>query len=120
MKMRLQHYSFKLIHSPGTDIPVSDGLSRFCHTESTEEEYDVLSCEVRSMSTFSDATKAELIEETRKDEILQLLSRTIKNIPETRARAHHKVRPYWNFMNEISEIDGILFRGERVMIPNSM
>ena len=120
MKMRLQHYSFKLIHSPGTDIPVSDGLSRFCHTESTEEEYDVLSCEVRSMSTFSDATKAELIEETRKDEILQLLSRTIKNIPETRARAHHKVRPYWNFMNEISEIDGILFRGDRVMIPNSM
>ena len=74
MKMRLQHYSFKLIHSPGTDTPVSDGLSRFCHTESTEEEYDVLSCEVRSMSTFSDATKAELVEETRKDEILQLLS----------------------------------------------
>ena len=58
---------------------------------------------------FGDATKAELIEETRKDEILQLLSRTIKNIPETRARAHHKVGPYWNFINEISEIDGILF-----------
>ena len=95
-------------------------MSRFCHTESTEEEYDVLSCEVRSMSTFSGATKVELIEETRKDEIVQLLSRTIKNIPETRARARHKVRPYCNFMNEISEIDGILFRGDRVMIFNIM
>ena len=29
MKMRLQHYSFKFVHKPGTEIHVADVLSRF-------------------------------------------------------------------------------------------
>ena len=38
------------------------------------------------------------------------------NITCAKAQVHHIVRPYWNFIREISEIDGILFRVERVIL----
>ena len=44
----------------------------------------------------------------------------IKNISHTKTQGHHLVRPYWNWINEISEIDGISFRGERASILQSM
>ena len=42
------------------------------------------------------------------------------NITCAKAQVHHIVRPYWNFIRDISEIDGILFRVERVIIPQLM
>ena len=56
-------------------------------------------------------------EKTKKDEALHKLLAGIKKIPYAKAQVHHLVRPYWNC---IKEIDGILFKGERVMIPQSM
>ena len=60
------------------------------------------------------------MEETKKNEVLQKLSVVIKKIPYAKAQNHHLVRPYWNCINVIYEIDGILFEGERVIIPQSM
>ena len=60
------------------------------------------------------------MEETKKDEVLQKLSAVINKIPYAKTQVHHLVRPYWNCINEISKIDGILFKGERVIIPQSM
>ena len=60
------------------------------------------------------------MEETKKDEVLQTLSAVIKKIPYDKTQVHHLVRPYWNCINEISERDGILFKREIVIIPQSM
>ena len=60
------------------------------------------------------------MEKNKKDEVLQKLSAVIRKIPYAKTQVHYLVRPYWNCINEISEIDGILFKGERVIIPQSM
>ena len=121
MKMRLQHYSFDTVHKPGTEIPVADALSRFHSAKIPDaEEFEVNAIEVKSVSNLSESTYRELLEETKKDEVLQKLSTVIKKIPYAKTQVHHLVRPYWNCINEISEIDGILFKGERVIIPQSM
>ena len=84
------------------------------------EEFEVNAIEVKSVSNLSESTYRELLEETKKDEVLHKLSEVIKKIPYVKTQVHHLVRSYWNCINEISEIDGILFKGERVIIPQSM
>ena len=119
--MRLQHYSFDIVHKPGTEIHVADALSRFHSAKIHDaEEFEVNAIEGKSVSNFSESTYRELLEETKKDEVLHKLSEVIKKIPYAKTQVHHLVRPYWNCINEISEIDGILFKGERVIIPQSM
>ena len=57
MKMRLQHYSFNIVHTPGTEIPVADALSRFHSAKIPDaEEFEVNAIEVKSVSNFSEST----------------------------------------------------------------
>ena len=82
MKMRLQPYSFKIVRKPGTEIPVADALSRFHSVKIPDaEEFEVNAIEVKSVSNFSESTHRELLEETKKYEVLQKLSAVIKEIP---------------------------------------
>ena len=48
MNMRLQHYSFNIVHKPGTEIPVADALSRFHSAKIPDaEEFEVNAIEVK-------------------------------------------------------------------------
>ena len=110
-----------IVHKPGTEIPVADALSRFHSAKTPDaEEFEVYAIEVKSVSNLSESTYNELLEETKKDEVLHKLSEVIKKIPYAKTQVHHLLRPYWICINEISQIDGILFKGERVIIPQSM
>ena len=84
------------------------------------EVFEVNAIEVKSVSNISESTYRELLEETKKDGVLQKLSAVIKNIPYAKTQVLQLVRPYWNCINEISEIEGILFKEERVLIQQSM
>ena len=50
------------------------------------------------------------MEETKKDGVLQKLSAVIKKITYSKTQVHNLVRASWNFITEISEIDGILLK----------
>ena len=117
MKMRIQHYSFNIVHKPGTEIPVADAISRFQSAKIPDaEEFEVNAIEVKRVSNFSESTNRELLEDIKKDKALQKPSAEIKNIPYAKAQVHNIVKPCWNCINKISEIDGILFKGERVIM----
>ena len=40
--------------------------------------------------------------------------------PETRVEAPASTLPYWDVRDKLSEIDGIILKGERVLVPPSM
>ena len=40
--------------------------------------------------------------------------------PETRSEAPSPSRPYWNYRDELSIEDGLIVKGERIVIPASM
>ena len=40
--------------------------------------------------------------------------------PETKRETLAKVREYWYYREEISEIDAILLKNDRIIIPNSL
>ncbi len=70
---------------------------------------------------FSDVQFQELKNETSRDAELQMLHhRVVSGWPSENAKLEQELRPYWDFREEISVYDGILFKGERIIIPRSM
>ena len=58
---------------------------------------------------------------TKKDENLQMLRRTIFNgWPANKQDVPDPVMPYWNMRDELSTYNGIVFKGERIIIPESL
>ena len=40
--------------------------------------------------------------------------------PENRSEIPQELRPYWNFCDELSTVQGIILKGEKVVIPHSL
>ncbi len=51
----------------------------------------------------------------------QQLKRVILNAwPETKQEVPNNAKLYWNFRDGINEIEGILFEGEKIIVPTSL
>ena len=60
-------------------------------------------------------------DETAKDPSLQELKTTVeKGWPESKSRVSPRISPYWNYRDKISTYDGIMFKGEKVIVPKTM
>ena len=127
MILKLQPYNFKLVSKSGKEIPVADALSRAPINDElpglVDDMADLQVCalEVRTIASFSQEKLQELQETVRNDETLQLLSDVVRTgWPLERNQLNELLRPFWDSREEISIYDGILFKGERVIIPAAM
>ena len=60
-------------------------------------------------------------DETAKDPSLQELKGTVEmGWPESKSKIMPIISPYWNYRDEISTYSGIMFKGEKVIVPKSM
>lgn len=118
MLLKLQGYDMEVEYQPGKDIVLADTLSRLPSTHNTETiDLDVRVDFVR----FSDERIQELRNKTKADPVLQALSETIvTGWPEAIKELPTSIRSYWSFRDELSVEDGILLKGTRVVIPESM
>ena len=72
---------------------------------------------------FSDVRLQQVVEETGKDQSLQDLFELITStdqFPERRSQVAPGARPCFDFLDELSYVDGILVKGERMIIPQTM
>ena len=84
-------------------------------------EFVVAAVEVHSISAFSESRQKQLQNETQKDESLPNLIKAIDSgWPEEPHSVPPEVRPYFDFREELTYIDEIVFKGERVLVPSSM
>ena len=97
---------------------LADSLSRLPSTHNKETiDLDVRVDFVR----LSDERIQELRNKTKDDHVLRTLSETIvTGLPETIKELPTSIRSYWSFRDELSVEDGILLKGTRVIIPESM
>ncbi|CAH3018221.1 unnamed protein product [Porites evermanni] len=86
-----------------------------------QEEYLIKSIEEINMVEFLPITSERLVDLRRKtelDEGLQQLKHIIKiGWPETKEEVPSEIRRYFDFKEELSIQDGILFKGNRVIVP---
>ena len=105
---------------------VADTLSRAYLDEPPSEQQlsDDMEVIVHSLMERLPMTKEKLAQmkaATAQDEILQMLSKVVRNAwPSHKRKLPVSVAYYWNLRAEIHEADGLLFLGEKLIIPQEM
>uniref|UniRef100_A0A674NI52 Gypsy retrotransposon integrase-like protein 1 n=1 Tax=Takifugu rubripes TaxID=31033 RepID=A0A674NI52_TAKRU len=121
MILQLQRYDFSIVHRPGKDIPVADTLSRKSlsdQDDSLREGMDMQVHTVYSNLPVSDTKLKEIRAETEKDAQLVLLKETIQSgWPEERPMCPQSIAEYWNHRAELSVMNDIIFKREKIIIP---
>ena len=117
MVIQLQDYNFSVEYVPGSQNVIADSLSRLPSPENSEISLDLRVDLVR----FSSEKLLELKTSTAQDAQLNHLKEVImigwpENIKET---ASH-VREYWSLRDQLTVEDGIILKGQQVVIPASM
>ncbi|XP_014678323.1 PREDICTED: uncharacterized protein LOC106818112 [Priapulus caudatus] len=113
-------YDIDLKWRPGKEMHVADMLSRSYLPKSTGMSDIEQVCMVDYLPIRTERLE-QLKLETERDETLQLLRLVIlKGWPEEKHQCPTQVTPYFSIRDELSVQDGLIFRGERLVIPASM
>lgn len=107
---------------------IADHLSRAYLARQGEEdkEFQVFALEVETSNpldslTVSSERLAQLQKVTEQDTVLQTLKTTVLvGLPEQKSQVPIPIRDYWNYREEISLHNGILFKRQRIIIPKTI
>lgn len=122
MVMRLLRYRIKLKYTPGKHMYIADYLSRDPLQNEYKTEYLEGHTEtVHSLLCMTDEKTERLKEETNKDTVLQELRHLIKNgWSNYKADVSDEVKGFWHCKEELHEREGIVYRGNKIIIPESL
>ena len=129
MLMKLQRYRFDLTYKRGPTLHLADTLSRAALPQPISArvtQFDVFRTEMESEQNcrnprLEESTENHLREQTSKDLTLAALYKVIVNEwPEDKSAISESLRPYWNYRDELSVKNGIIYKGTQVMVPQSM
>ena len=107
---------------PGRDIPLADTLSRVnpCNTGPIEG-IDLSVHETHMHLNASPARITQIRDETENDGTLHALREIISHgWPESRAQCPVHLMDFWNFRDELNVEDGIVLKGNRIVVPKSL
>ena len=131
MMTKIQGYDFKITDVPGPKLIISDTLSRMpnpnsCVHVSIDEHVDEITideCEDISIDllNFSPTKQAEIRHLTSTNPVMKTLSEIIHGgWPENIKDLPVDVRTYWSFRDELSMQNGIILKGNQVIIPDQL
>ena len=131
MMTKIQGYDFKITYLSGPKLIISDTLSRMPNPNSgvhvsIDEHVDEITideCEDISIDllNFSPAKQAEIRHLTSTDPVMKTLSEIIHGgWPENIKDLPVDVRTYWSFRDELSMQNGIILKGNQVIIPDQL
>lgn len=128
--LKLQPYQLTVNHKPGKELYVADTLSRafLKETDDEAEPNDRLEREVDAQvhlilkhMPVSVNGMEELRKETQRDDTLTALRTMVKQgWPDYRTAVPHKLKDFWNYREEICEMDGLMMKGDRIIVPQTM
>ena len=116
--LQLQRYDFELYYKRRAKLLLTDTLSRSppSRTQSTNFEYEVM-----DITRISESRQGELIRETSQDPAMQRLIDTVhRGWPRSPTTCPPETRSYFNFSDEIIVDIGIVMKGLKAIIPQSL
>ena len=128
MLLRLQRFNLDVNYKPGTQMFIADHLSRASlkATDNTQDNFQVFVLELESLNPFDSIKVAperltQLQKATAQDLALETLKTTVATgWPEKKEQVPIQVRDFWNYREEISLHNGILFKNQRVIVPKAI
>ena len=121
MLVRILNYDVELKWKKGTDMFIPDMLSRAYPESQSEEQTEFAKVNMVEYVPMGPDRIKDIKEETSKDETLSVLKEVIqKGLPEDKEDVPVQILAYYNVRDELSVQDGLVFRGERLVIPISL
>ena len=129
MFMRLESYDFDIRYKKGSEMNLADTLSRHVDGDEVHVVRSDFEQEIEVMTKIEDinemvASEDKLVrrkDETSKDEVLQAVKAAIQcGWPERKSNLPAAATPYFPFRNELVVQDGLVLRGDRVVIPSTL
>ena len=124
MLLKLQRYNLAVKYTRGKEMHIADALSR-AHLNITEEnDSEEIELAIHTLTKHlpvSEARKAEFMSATELDSSLQQVRKltmggwptNINNVPDS-------ARDYWKVRDQLHVADGLIFVGERLVVPTTM
>ncbi|CAB3997498.1 Retrovirus-related Pol poly from transposon [Paramuricea clavata] len=120
MLLRLQPYDLTIKYIPGKDMLLADALSRL----SPEEKNPVkdMNVEIHEVCPQFSSEMIEKVKlETTSDQELMMLKTIVhEGWPTSIKEVPQVLKPYWCYRDEISIENGILMKGQRIIIPSTL
>ena len=128
MLLKLMKYNLELTYVPGSKLYIADTLSRAYVQDHSQASLDSQLQEgeyrIHTVTQNLPATPErlhELREATEQDSVLQRLrTLVIQGWPSHRSSVPPEVYPYWPLQGVIHEEEGLLYAGERLLVPVGM
>jgi len=118
LMLRLHRYDVDFQWMAGKDLLIADTLSR-AYINCPEETVRVMNINI--LPEIPDQLLERVKKETSKDEGLLLLWETIQaGWPEKKADTLPEVLPYYDIRDTLSGQDGVLVKGQRVIVPKAL
>lgn len=123
IKLSLQKYDLTVRYKPGKQLLLADALSR-SHLEETSNTNELLEahvCMIMENLPISIERKEEFVKETQNDPEMKLLTKFIVNgWPLDKTKLPDLIKPYHTFNDELAVIEGLIFKGERLVVPRKL
>ncbi|XP_062614646.1 uncharacterized protein K02A2.6-like [Saccostrea cucullata] len=122
--MRYFRYDVEFVFEKGVNLVIADTLSRafLMTTEgSVDERHRILSVSTLQENDVPDVRIQEIKDMTAKDSEMQTLADTIANgWPDSKQDLLTSVRHYFDFRDTLSFEDGLILKGEAIVIPKTL
>ena len=123
MLLKLQRYNINLRYKPGKELYTADTLSRAYLPNTDKEDEELVLCVHQAIARLpvSDKKLTRLRLETANNSAMTKLAETIQGgWPQHKQSCHKDVREYWPVRDELCVTDGLIFRGESILIPPAL
>lgn len=117
--LTLQRYDLEVVYKPGKTMSIADTLSRAFINETKEQLMPDI--EVNSISYLPISPEQyERFQQATQDSLdLQTLQAVVKSgWPDTKENLPKSTNPYWPFRDENTCIDGLMFKGHKIIVPS--
>ena len=129
MLLRLQKYQFKFVYQKGTSLNIADTFARAPldnPSTSNVNSFEVFGLETETEYPehhyqLKNDTEMKILATTKNDNTLQRLYTTIQQgWPEKYQLLDHDLKPFWNFCDELTINNGIIYNRQCTLIPEAI
>lgn len=124
MRLATQKYDIEVKYKPGKELLLADALSRkFLKNEKENFDFEIEQHVHTLINNFPiSIEKKELFQkETENDDEMQTLIKYInEGWPKDKKNICGIVKPYYGIANELSIIDGLIFKSDKLVVPKNL
>ena len=118
--LRTQKYNFTVEYHPAAEVPIADALSRVSPSlQGTLSDVDIDVHQLDTLLCASPTRLQELRYATAQDPTLNALTEMVSSgWPHQRKDCPDHLTPFWNCRDEIGIQDGLLLKGDCIILPS--